>query len=375
MERPNVGYVTTVDAGVHARVKLRSDNTIVLDVPQFDQRISGSIDPSSCRVLMNEPAELHLVKTALQIALMYAHATGHALSGLSLRTENDGALAYVISENRLKIAKAGLGSSAAVTVATISAVLKAFGVGVEENDALHKLSQLAHAVATGKVGSGFDIAAATHGDIIYSRYSPEIVRSFPAEYVGEDVRAITERSWDYSIEHLPLPRAFDFLMASFSGNAAITTSMARSAGQFKQEQPERYSQAVGEMNKENELSISHLRKISRGDISEGTLSDFKEAFDRARLATKRFGEMSGVGIEPDDATSLIEESKKNGAFVAKLPGAGGYDSIAALVRNHAGTSDTERLKNFWSSSSSLQLLGVARHDGGAEVYVRRKLRG
>lgn len=63
-----------------------------------------------------------------------------------------------------------MGSSAALTTALVGSLLQWFGVtrlglrqGDRDRQLVHNLAQLAHAVAQGKIGSGFDVAAAVYG--------------------------------------------------------------------------------------------------------------------------------------------------------------------------------------------------------------------
>ena len=367
LERPNISYVTTVDAGVHAYLDLEQDDSITIEAPQFNMVVRGNLDRSTAKISMNEPKEMRLVKTSVQAALMYAKSRGANISGFRIKTENDPAFSYRVGEGEAKLTKSGLGSSAAVTVASVGAVLSAFGIDLYESDALHKISQTAHAVATGKVGSGFDIAAASYGDIIYSRYDPNILRGFQSDFTVDDISAIVRRSWDYKIESMPLPSAFDLMLANFINKAAITVSMVGSVNQFKAEHPDSYSDMIKEMNARNTDALNAMRKIVHDGSSEESFEDFKSSFDEARYATKRLGELSNVIIEPDDATELIEESERHGAFVAKLPGAGGYDSIAALIRKDRDDGAASKLSDFWSRNRSLQMLHVKRRSVGIEV--------
>lgn len=149
LEKPNIGYVTTVDAGVNVSIRLAQDDSVIIDVPQFGQRLTGAVDIETGAINASTTNELRLVKTATQIALMYVRGIGNKISGLKIRTENDAAFAYRLGDGKSKLSKSGLGSSAAVTVATIGAILTAYGVDLWEDDALHKISQIAHAVATG----------------------------------------------------------------------------------------------------------------------------------------------------------------------------------------------------------------------------------
>ena len=99
--------------------------------------------------------------------------------------------------------KTGLGSSAALITSLVSALLlhltaipaDAFATegGTESASAgrklAHNLAQYVHCLAQGKVGSGFDVAAAVFGSQLYTRFDPAVlapimtdVRPFPASY-------------------------------------------------------------------------------------------------------------------------------------------------------------------------------------------------
>ncbi len=350
LERPSIAYVSAVDAYVTASLRINSGQSVALNAPQLNMSAKAAIDKTTGKITVDAPKEMLLFKTAAEIALRYMVGLGIHVSGFSITTNSDSPFAYSISTG--KVVKSGLGSSSAVTVATVGAVLKAFGADPSENDALHKLAQTAHSIATGKVGSGFDIAAATFGSIIYTRYSPEIMKELPPDYTNLQLTDLVNRKWDYSIEKFTLPGEFGLLFANF-GESIITTKAIVSVSDFKKKDPDAYNKLIKEINNENATAIESLRKIKNGDSE--ALSDFREAFDNGRLLTKRLGELSNVSVEPDDCTKLIEESKKNGAFVAKLPGAGGKDSIAALTLN---VKDQERLRAFWKTRKDLSISDI-----------------
>lgn len=80
--------------------------------------------------------------------------------------------------------KTGLGSSAALVTAFTGAILShylpksKFDISSKEGSTrLHNLAQAAHCAAQGKVGSGFDVAAAVYGTCVYRRFSPAILNS------------------------------------------------------------------------------------------------------------------------------------------------------------------------------------------------------
>jgi phosphomevalonate kinase len=77
------------------------------------------------------------------------------------------------ADGRASVAKTGLGSSAALAVAVVAAVLRAAaGARAATRALVHVCAQVAHCLAQGKVGSGFDVCAAAYGSVRYARVRP-----------------------------------------------------------------------------------------------------------------------------------------------------------------------------------------------------------
>jgi phosphomevalonate kinase len=348
LERPNVSFVTPVKSYVNVNIKSNDWNGIEFNAPQLSMSAKGSVEVASGKLSIDVPQDLLLLKTAIEVAGRYASVSGAKINGITVTTKSDDQFSYTISKG--KVAKSGLGSSAALTVAAVAAVLKAFEVKANRNQ-IHKLAQVAHSIATGKVGSGFDIAAAAYGSIVYSRYSPEIVKNFPTNYTNEDLAKIVKRRWDYSVEKLALPKELRVVFANFVGESMSTTAGIGSVSEFKKDNPDKYSDLIKRINEQNVKAVRALRKLGEGGTEAYAL--FEESFEIGRLLTKELGVLSHIGIEPDDCTKLIEGSKMNGAFVVKLPGAGGKDAIAALTLTRK---DETKLKRYWRRNKSLALL-------------------
>lgn len=87
-----------------------------------------------------------------------------------------------------RLAKTGLGSSAALTVSLVASLLHALWGGLPGyhmcdgpsalfSALVHVVAQVSHGRAQGKIGSGFDVAAATYGSLRFSRVPATILRA------------------------------------------------------------------------------------------------------------------------------------------------------------------------------------------------------
>ncbi len=333
LEKPNVSFVTGINKRVYAKAKLLTEPKAVFNLPQFNTKVEGIIEKNS--MVFNPPlsdkdaADSKFVRFVADICLKYARSKGKGLEGFEITTVSDA----VFGSGG---AKTGLGSSAAVAVATTAALMQAFGFKLNENkDLIHRIAQFAHSKAQGKVGSGFDITAATFGGCAYSRYSPSIINNVPENASAEQVVKAIDGEWDYTIKEVELPLEWVSVIA-FTGRSASTSAMVKKVNEFKAAKPSEYTELIKQINEANKKAIEALEKIREitkfhASIESATaLKEFQDAFDEGRVLTKKLGDLSDAPIEPPEFTEAIELAKRSGAFVAKLPGAGGGDSIAAL---------------------------------------------
>ncbi len=358
LEKPNPGFVTTVNAFSRVRITKSHDNIITINVPQLNLHAEGRIDVHTGMLDIKIGDKLVLLKTAIEISARYALEEGAELSGFGVETKNDDQFSYILTGD--KVSKSGLGGSAAVTVAAVAGMLKLFGIDTDK-DIVHKLAQTAHSLATGKVGSGFDIAAAAYGSIIYERYSTSILKGFTNEMDNTTLAKLIKSGWDYSAERFTMPSGFELLFANFVGESMVTTKAVGSVSTFKTKDPEKYLSVINRINEENVNAINALKKF---DGNAEAKREFAEAFIAGRRYTKELGILSNTEIEPEDCTELIEQSEHNGAFVAKLPGAGGRDAIAALCDS---TANRQKLSAFWSARKELSENRIGFYNEGFDV--------
>lgn len=343
LERPSASYVTGVDKRVYAKAEKREDGKVSIKCPQYGVDVEGTIDEKSGDVSFSADADVQqvenakFVRKAIELSCAVLAFQGEKITGVAVETRSDEAFGAGKD-------KSGLGSSAAVTVATVGAVLLAYGKPVAENvDLIHRISQTSHSLVQGKVGSGFDVAAACFGGCKYVRYSPEVVKNIIGSSTENIVNAINGK-WDYVATPVKLPDGLWMAIASFEGESASTSEMVKKVHAWKAMNSADYAALMKKLNESNEKAIDALEKNS--------LQEFKKFFAEGRALTKELGEKSGAPIEPSEYTKLIEESEGNGAFVAKLPGAGGGDAIAALCTSRQ---DKERLENFWKNYAEKKL--------------------
>ncbi|MDP3742538.1 MAG: hypothetical protein Q8R15_04445 [Candidatus Micrarchaeota archaeon] len=338
LEKDNIGLVSSVDKRVYARANVLPDHNIEINAPQLGVSVKGKFENGKIALTEDNP-HAKFVKIAIETTLTYLKAKKKRIKGISIHTYSDPAFGT-------GGAKSGLGSSAAVTVASIAAVLKLHGISPKKNlDLLHKLAQYSHSTSQGKVGSGFDVSASVYGGHEYSRYSPHLAQE-------PDVVKAIDATWDHSTKPLILPRSFVTVVANIPGASASTTEMVAKVKDFKEVQRAEYDRIINEINQSAKEANNSLAKLNeaahKGEkIQQGhpLLVSFIEQFEKSRNATRELGEKSGAAIEPANLSAIITESKSKGAFVARLPGAGGGDAIAAICLSRR---DATRLKKFWA---------------------------
>lgn len=128
-----------------------------------------------------------------------------------------------------------MGSSAALTTSLVGALLHALGIVdveatafAESRRIVHNLSQLAHCIAQGKIGSGFDVSAAVYGSQIYCRFDAKQFNLDDVASSGSKLySAVMDVSrWTQSADKFALPRGMGLIMADVCGGSS-SSSMAR----------------------------------------------------------------------------------------------------------------------------------------------------
>lgn len=280
--------------------------------------------------------------------------------------------------------KTGLGSSAALVTSLTAALLSHyldpihFDLSTDKGrTVLHNLAQAAHCRAQGKIGSGFDVAAAVHGSCLYRRFSPSVLDSVPQPgqpHFGTKLEeAIGGVKWDTEIhkDKVSLPRGVAMRMVDVECGSQ-TVGMVKAVNAWRAADPAGSKALWDELQGRNEA----LARV----LADGKTDELPAALKASRQLVRDMGARSDVPIEPESQTELIDAlSAVEGVYGGVVPGAGGFDAVAVLVRDDAET--VARLEGFleeWSAKkkdSKVKLLGVKGELEGVRVEKLREFDG
>ncbi|KAF2496376.1 Phosphomevalonate kinase [Lophium mytilinum] len=378
LDREHTGLVFGLDARIHVHIEpLQTSQGVVLSEiivksPQFlnanweyGYRLTegeGGIAVTQLRVSVDDPLLRNpFVETALSYALTYISTSlPHHLiqpASISIIADTD----YYSQPAKRSASnsrflnfdvplwdahKTGLGSSAALVTAFTGALLahylpkSRFDLTTDTGrQRLHNLSQAAHCAAQGKVGSGFDVASAVYGSCLYKRFSPSILQSHGepgTPLFSKKLKALVDENgvkWDTEIvkSAVDIPKGLRLVMCDVDCGSK-TPGMVKKVLQWRKEKPEEAEKIWSELQKRNDGLAAELVRLSKSNSTE--YSELRECIARIRALIREMSEASGVPIEPEEQTQLLDTcSKIPGVVGGVVPGAGGYDAVSLLVEN------------------------------------------
>ena len=235
--------------------------------------------------------------------------------------------------------KYGLGSSAAVTVATVKALCHFYNLPVTK-DEIFKLAAIAHFEVQGN-GSLGDVAASVYGGWI-------AYHSFDRQWLAQqrkylDLRTLVDLPWpDRKIESLKAPSNLQLLIG-WTGKPASTSQLVDKISLFKARQQKEYRQFL-------EDSKHCIQRMVEG-FHNADLESIKNEIRYNRELLKQLGTNSGVHIETPVLNKLCQIAEDFGG-AAKTSGAGGGDcGIVAIDRD----SNFKQVLKKWTANKIEQL--------------------
>lgn len=265
--------------------------------------------------------------------------------------------------------KTGLGSSAALVTAFTAAVL-AYYVPDSKADPdiwksrIHNLAQAAHCTAQGKIGSGFDVAAAVYGSCVYRRFSPSVLESIGNMGTKDfSIRLKTviddsseKKVWDTEIREsaVTMPTGLRLVMCDVDCGSE-TPSMVRKVFAWRKENVNDSLLLWETLQRGNEDLASQLGMLS---ADSGSSTDSLAATISAiRSLIREMSQKANVEIEPRVQTELLDACTKiRGVVGGVVPGAGGYDALALIVEDDKQTMEqlSTLLKTYTAKTMDAQ---------------------
>ncbi|KAG9253223.1 phosphomevalonate kinase [Emericellopsis atlantica] len=237
--------------------------------------------------------------------------------------------------------KTGLGSSAALVTALTASLLthylprEIYDVSSEGGKKiLHNLAQAAHCAAQGKVGSGFDVAAAVFGSCLYRRFSPSVLDALPEPgtpaFASELGRVVDGTAWDVEVsKKVDMPQGLALRMCDVDCGSQ-TVGMVKKVLAWREQDAQVAGDIWGELQAYNDGLASVL--------NENRTEDLTMSLEMIRGKIREMSGLSGVPIEPESQTKLLDAvTELDGVFGGVVPGAGGFDALALLMRDDEET--------------------------------------
>lgn len=323
LEPGEPAVVVAVDRRLEARVLPASDFT-------FSSRSLGMehqavrYEHGAWSVAAGPAPRLHFAKAAVDTTLSYLRERATMITPFALSLEGT-----LESPDGLKY---GFGSSAAVTVAIVGALLASYGVSPEAS-LVFKLATLAHHGAQGS-GSGIDVAASTYGAAIrYVGFDPAWLREQLSR--PHDVSELVEADWPWlGIEPFAWPEDL-YLGVGWTGKPASTAHLIRAVQETSSKRTPDYARFLIESRQATGALVAALRD----EEPEAALM----ALRRARQAIRLLQATSGVAIETDMLAAFADAAEAAGGS-GKSSGAGGGDCGVALFTSADGLS---RAQDAW----------------------------
>lgn len=244
--------------------------------------------------------------------------------------------------------KYGLGSSGAVTVATVKAVLLHYAYPVEPA-LVYKLAALTQ-ISLGKTGSLGDIAASSYGGLILYQSCD---RAFLAQALQDhSLTQVVEMDWKgWQVEAVDLPASVKILVG-WTGAAASTDALVEEATT---------SEAILTMD-----SYETFLAASRNCVMDLVIAcrqkdteDIKLALRTNRRILQAFAQERQLVIETPALALLCRLAEEEGA-AAKTSGAGGGDCGICLVEEKQ---QIENIAQAWERAGIVLLpLGLAERE-------------
>lgn len=334
------GIVVAVNRYITVQIKKASYNRI--DLPQLGmENVTWEYENEQVNFSVNNN-KLRFIQQAIQVVYRYL-SSSDAPFHLTVSSELD-------DESGKKY---GLGSSAAIVVAVITAILKLQKEQEPTDDEIFKLASIAHFKTQGN-GSCADIAASTYGGWLY-------YVAFDGVWLLEQIdqpltiKELVSMKWpSLYVERLQLPKNLQFCVG-WTGKAAATAPMVNKIRSYQRNNPKNYRAFLRD-------SLAAVQQIVQG-CKENKTTLVLDGVERNREVLRSISRLANVKIETPQLEKLAEIAATYGR--GKSSGAGGGDCGIAFVE---GENKSAQLRDAWQVAG-IKALDLQPSTSGTSVIL------
>jgi phosphomevalonate kinase len=303
--------VMAVNRFVYVDIQESKTNRISLEKFMLHD-LSWEYQQNQVRIATTD-SRVNFVEEAMSVAYVYLQENKYPLKHLSLRIRSE-------LDDKDSGKKYGLGSSAAVVVGVITAVLQMHVKEKPDPQLVFKLASISHVRAQGN-GSGADVAASAYGGILH--YS-----SFQAEWLREQyqhsklISNLVDSNWQFlSVRPMKLPSDI-YLCIGWTGSPASTGNLVKQIISLKERKPLKFQEFL-------HSSEEAVTNIMTGIENENKSLLFK-GIKQNRTALVTVGKEAQTELETPMIKKLCDLAEQHGG-AAKQSGAGGGDCGIAFM--------------------------------------------
>lgn len=315
--------VMSVNAGISIAIEPHHEYTFA--APDFQIDASKFVYEDG-RIRWCDPlndiqqAQLRLSRKTMAITLQYLQSKNIKLRYFALTTSSKQTI--VEKENGKKY-KIGLGSSAAIAVGIVAAILQIHDVDInhaQTKKVMFNIACIAHYFVQEKLGSGFDIAASVWGGVTY-------YKRFCADWLTQQidtqgVMSVLDKDWPgLYCENLTFPKNLT-LLVGFVGYSANTKKLIHSLYEFRDKNQEEYLKKMREI-------AAVVDNIKDNLLSQNT-AKILELITKNRYLLRDMNQFSYRKLETKELSLLADVAEEYNA-AGKFSGAGAGDCGIAIV--------------------------------------------
>ena len=331
LEQDCPAVLVAVDQFVRVSITENQTGTGLIHSKQYSQDSIHWVRQGSKMVIDNRDNPFEYILSAISYTEQYCIEQNIPMNVYDLHVNSD-----LDSADGKKY---GLGSSAAVTVAVVKAILRFYGVKFD-NELVYKLSAISHYSVQGN-GSAGDIAASVYGGwLAYQTFDKSWLKY---ELAHKSLSEVVNEAWPgLKVQLLTPPKGMKLLIG-WSQQPASTSRLVDETNANKKLLNDEYQRFLANSR---ECVLKMIAGFEKNDIAA-----IQKQIQVNRSLLQHFAKINQIAIEIPRLSKLINIAEKFGG-AAKTSGAGNGDCGIVIMDEYA---DGDALEKEWKNNGILPL--------------------